>query len=344
MRRALRLEPRGKLSDLVNTTPYAALAVPMTEPSGRQVVVAIVKATFTIQGNGRVALADAQSPVRPNEVPYDLDRPSSSLRYPSDLCPMKRGADVVVVGEAVSPRPVTVMDVAVRARDLTAPLRVHGPRVYYKGVMKVAVGAAAPFERVPLVYELAYGGATADLGLIEDRNPAGLGVARSASDLVGARAPQIEHPAHPITSASDRPAPAGYGAIPAHWSPRRERAGTFDDRWREERMPLMPPDFDVRHFNVAHPALALEEPLRPGDPIAALGMTPEGLLQIEVPALRAVVWARFDGGPPVRARPAIDTLLLEPGERRFELVVRQSFPIGRGRVVLRELGVDLDDA
>lgn len=315
----------------------------MTEPSGRQVVVVIVKASFTIQSGGRAALADAQAPVRANEVPYDLERPWSSLRYPSDLCPAKRGTDIVVVGEAVSRRPVVVMDVAVRARDLTAPLRVHGPRVYYKGVLQVSVGPAAPFERVPLVYELSYGGATADLGVIEGQNPAGLGVARSPADLVGTRAPQIEHPAHPITTAADRPAPAGYGAIAAHWSPRRERAGTFDERWREERMPLMPADFDVRHYSVAHPALTLEDPLAPGDPVAALGLTPEGVLSFEAPALRVVLWARFDGGPPVRVRPSIDTLLLEPGERRVEIVARQAFPIGRGLRVLRELGVDLDD-
>lgn len=333
--------------NLVNTTPYAANAVPMTEPSGQKVVVMIVKASFTIQAGGRVALADAQVPVRLNEVPHDPDRPWSSLRYPSDLCPSKRGADVVVVGEAVSPKPVTMMDVAVRVRDVTAPLRVHGPRVFYKGVFQIAISAAAPFERVPLVYELAYGGATDDLALIEQRNPAGRGVAASASDLIDTRAPQIEHPAHPITTGgaigNNAPAPAGYGAIAAHWSPRRELAGTFDERWQSERMPLMPADFDLRHYNVAHPSLALDEPLAPGDPVTAMGLAPEGLLSFELPALRAIFWARFDGGSSVRLRPSIDTLLFEPSERRFELIARQAFPIGRGQKVLREIGVDLDD-
>lgn len=307
-------------------------------------MVTIVKATFTIQADGRAALADAQVPVRMNEVPHDVERPWSSLRYPSDLCPEKRGTCVVVVGEAVSRRKVAVMDVAVRARDLTAPLRVHGPRVYYKGVFQVSIGDAVPVERVPLVYELSYGGATEDLAIIEGRNPSGIGVARRPSDLVDTRAPQIEHPASPITTAADRPAPVGYGAIAAHWSPRRERAGTFDDRWQKERMPLLPADFDVRHYHVAHPSLTLAEPLLPGDPVAALGLTEGGLFSFEVPALRAVLWARFDDGPPARVRPAIDTLLLEPGERRVEVVVRQAFPIGRGKRVLRELGVDIDDS
>ncbi|MGK3986469.1 DUF2169 domain-containing protein [Sorangium sp. So ce136] len=331
-------------ADLVNTTPYAALAVPMIEPSGREVVVVIVKASFAIRADGRASLSDEQVPVRVSEVPHDLERPWSSLRYPSDLCPIKHGTDIVVVGEAVSRRPVPVMDVVVRARELTAPLRAHGPRVFYKGLFQIAIGEAAPCERVPLVYELAYGGATADLGRLEPRNPVGRGVARNPAELVDTLAPQIEHPAHPITTAADRPAPVGFGALAAHWSPRRERAGTFDDRWREERMPLLPADFDPRHYNVAHPSLTLDVPLVPGDPIAALGLTRDGPFSFEVPALRAVFWARFDRGEPVRMRPTLDTLLLEPGERRVEMVARQAFPVGRGYRVLRELGVDLDEA
>jgi hypothetical protein len=45
------------------------------------------------------------------------------------VCVAKRGTDVIVVGEAISPRPVTAMDVDVKVRDVQIPLRVHGPRV-----------------------------------------------------------------------------------------------------------------------------------------------------------------------------------------------------------------------
>lgn len=326
----------------VNATPFTAIAHPVTEASGRKVVVVIVKGTFESR---RGALVRAEPrPVRMNDTPNDDSNPWSSFRYASDLCAQKRGADVMVVGEAISARPVVAMDVAVKVRALTAPLRVHGPRVYYASVGQVVVGPAAAVERVPIVYEKAYGGAIAETQRIEERNPSGVGFAARPADLVGRPAPQIEHPANPIRSAADRPDPAGYGPIASHWSPRRERAGTFDDRWKQERFPLMPLDFDLRYNNVANPALWLDEPLRPGDPVGVIGMSTEGIWSFAIPRLPVLFHARFDGAQAVSLQPEIDTLVLEPGEQRLEIVARRVFPVGRGREVLRELRVDLDDA
>lgn len=327
--------------DLINATPLAAVAHPLTEASGREVVAVIVKATFDVR-RGAVVPAEPR-PIRADDVLYDDESPWSSVRYPSDLCPQKAGADVVVVGSAIAPRPVAEMEVAVKMRDVTAPLRVHGPRVYYTRLGQVAIGPAAPTESVPIVYEKAYGGVTAEPLLIEERNPSGVGFARSPADLDGKAAPQIEHPGRPIKGGGDRPNPAGYGAIATWWSPRRERAGTFDDRWRADRFPLMPLDFDVRYYNVASPGLMLEEPLRPGDAVAVMGMSVERLFRFDVPPLGVVFCARFDTGRAARLPAAIDTLLIEPGEQRIEIVARQVFPIGRGREVLRELRVDVDD-
>jgi hypothetical protein len=327
--------------ELSNATPFAAIAHPLVEPSGRQVVVVIVKGTFEAR-RGAIVRAEPR-PVRLNDVPHDDKTTWSSLRYPSDFCPQKGGADVIVIGDAISPRPVIAMDVAVKVRDLTAPLRVHGPRVYYASVGQVVIGPAAAVERVPIVYEKAYGGVIAQPQRIEDRNPSGVGFAARPADLVGQPAPQIEHPAHPLKSATDRPDPAGYGPIASYWSPRRERAGTFDDRWKQERFPLMPLDFDVRYNNSANRSLLLGEPLRPGDPVGVMGMSTEGVWSFVVPRLPVLFHARFDGGRAVRLAPVIDTLLLEPGEQRLEIVARQVFPVGRGREVLRELRVDLDD-
>jgi len=221
------------------------------------------------------------------------------------------------------------------------PLRVHGPRVFFAGVFGVGIGPAAPFERVPLVYERAYGGQSDDLSIVELRNPSGVGVAARAADLVGKRAPQIEHPERPHTSAGDRHAPVGFGAIMSHWSPRREHAGTFDARWRATRMPLLPEDYDPRYANVAHPSLQLEEHLAPGDPLRVLGMSLEQLA-LELPPFPIVAAARYDTGERVEARPPIDTVIVLPEEQRIEIVARAAFPTGRGRRVLREVIVRTD--
>jgi hypothetical protein len=322
---------------MINVTRYAVKAVPLVEPNGRPVVVAIVKATFEVRSDGKLALAEAQEPVCLSDEPIDPQRPWGSLRRASDLCPFKVGTDIVVWGEAVADKPVTALDVALKVRDVTHPLRVHGPRVYYKGVAGVAISPAAKFERMPIVYELAYGGATDDAFVVERRNPAGRGVAKNAADLVDTPAPQIEHPAHPITSAADRPDPVGFGPIPSHWLPRADRAGTFDDRWCEDRMPLLPVDFDARHYNVAHPSLLAEAPLVAGDVVATLGLTPRGLWRVELPDLGVRLDARYDHGERLSVCPGIDTVVLEPSFGRVTLAGRKAFVKGRGKMKLREL-------
>jgi hypothetical protein len=327
----------------VNETRYAALAVPLVDRDGRDVVVTVVKATFTTSERGTLLPADAPSPVRPIDVPRDPDDPRSSLVFPSDIGLDKLGADVIVVGDAVSSRPVKVMDVAVAVKTRVAPLRVHGPRVFYEGLLGVAIGPAAPFERAPITYEFAYGGASDDLTVVELANPSGVGVAKRAADLVGKRAPQIEHPDRPHASAADRHPPMGFGAIPSHWSPRRELVGTCDERWRTSRMPLLPEDSDVRFANVAHPSLRFEEGLLPGDPVRVLGMSNEPFL-FSLPPLAASVLARFDGGEREERRIPIDTVIVLPGERRVEIAGRVIFPSGRGKRVLRAIEVRSTDA
>lgn len=325
-----------------NATDLAATDIPYVDAEGRDVVIAVVKGTFEIDARGRVQRAEEPSEVRLADVPYDPDAALGSVRYPNDVCTEKRGTDVVVVGEAVSRAPVTVLDVAVRVRELSAPLRVHGERLFYRSITGVKIGPAAPFERKAIVYEKAYGGASSDWGVVEERNPAGVGVAARTSDLVDRPAPQIEHPLRPHLSASDQHAPAGYGAILPHWSPRKEHAGTFDKAWKETRMPMMPLDFDVRYHNFAHPSLQIPEHLVAGDKVAILGMRLEGLFQFDLPRLGVVVHGLFDEGK-VTVRPPVDTLLIEPSRSRFEIVVRAAFPMGRGKNVLREIRVDTDD-
>jgi hypothetical protein len=323
---------------IANASHFAALAVPSTGPDGRDIVIAVVKATFVFR-EGRAVLADRQVPVRAADVPYFPDAPVSSIRYPSDLCPEKRGTDVIIVGDVVAPGPVPSSDVAVLIREREVLLRVHGERVYCEGLAGVVLGPAAPFERKPIVYERAYGGATADRELVEERNPVGRGVAKTAAELVGTPAPQIEDPAHPITSAEDRPAPAGLGAVSPHWMPRRGYAGTFDDAWLRSRMPLMPADFDLRHHNVAHPALQFDEPLAAGEFVAILGMHEDGLWSIDLPAVPVTLSGRLHDGRRVTVRPLIDTVLIEPGKDEVQLTVRHAFPLGRGKSLLREIRV-----
>jgi hypothetical protein len=320
-----------------NKSPWNALPVPLLDAQGRDVVVAIVKATFHVDPSGAVTLSDEQRPIRMVDVPRTPDDPSSSLVYASDVCVEKRGTDVVIVGDAVAPRPTARADVAAWIRDRYLPLVVHGLRTFYDQVVRVGIGPAQPFERWPLAYEYAAGGASADLSVVDARNPSGVGVARRSADLVGTRAPQIEH-AEPRNASIG---PAGFGPIGTHWSPRRELAGTFDAAWQATRMPLLPLDYDIGHANFANPLLVLEPHVTAGDSVRVLGMSIDPFV-CALPALPVVVRGRYDTDERVVVRPLVDTLVIEPEARVLELVARAALLAGRNRRILRELVVEAD--
>ncbi|MEZ4439196.1 MAG: DUF2169 domain-containing protein [Polyangiaceae bacterium] len=322
----------------MNSTPYAALDAPIEDPRGVLMALTVVKGTFRFDGTP----ADHRMPVRWADVFWEPDAPQgSSIRWPSDLALAKHGSDVVVVGEARSPRPTKRVDVVVRAGQRRVHLRVHGERMYYRGAGgRVVVGEGAAFVQKPIVYERAYGGISADALLSEPRNPIGRGMAATEDELVDTPAPQVELADEPITSAGDRPAPVGLGAIAANWQPRAGFGGTFDERWQKERMPLMPEDFDPRFNNAAHPLLQLAEPLAPGLSFGVDGMSLDGPIAAQVPDLGVTVTGLFDDGS-VRPEPLVlDTLVIDTEGARFAVSGRVAFPVGRGPGRLRAIRVE----
>lgn len=324
-----------------NNTPFAGIDVPLTDHEGRDMVVVIVKATFSVRQDGSLQRAEKPSPIRVNDELLDPDAVESSLLYPTDVAIGKRGTDVIVLGDAVSVKPAPVVDVAVKVGARVTLVRVHGQRLFYKSSFGVSIGPAAPFTRRPIIYERAYGGHTEDHVLVEPRNPAGIGIAKRKTDLVDKPAPQIEDPRFPHTSAGDTHAPVGLGAIRSHWSPRKDYAGTFDPTWETKRAPLMPRDFDIQFYNVAHPSLVFQEGLLPGTPIAIRGMTEDGVLTFALPDLGVVARARFEESGVRQVPLPIDTVLVEPSRSRVEVVLRTTFPMGRGKNLLRELRAEL---
>ncbi|MFO0551172.1 MAG: DUF2169 domain-containing protein [Polyangiaceae bacterium] len=327
-----------------NATSYAAQAVNWVDERGADVVVILAKATFVRRGTDWVR-ADEQLPIRMADVPTHPEAVAegreSSVRYPSDLGGVKSGADVVVVGEAISPRPTRTIDIAVRAPGKKVAIRVHGERCFYKGPLGIKLGPATPFERIPVSYERAYGGASQDGAIVDWRNPAGRGVFKSESELDGAPAPCIEDPARPIEGA-EAVTPVSLGAIAMWWSPRKDLGGTMDDAWRATRMPLPPRDFDRRFYQVASPQLQMDRPLQEGDVLAVSAMSEGGLCDVTVPALPLVAHLRRNDGSNVAVRFAIDTAVLEPTEGRVAFTLRQIAPLGRGRTLLREVRLDVD--
>ncbi len=322
--------------ELHNSTPFAAALVPGLDRRGRGIVTVVVKGTFAL-GRTSDALPAAQAQVPIAHADTWHGKPgASSIRYESDLCPAKPGTDVLLVGHAYAPSAgATSADVAVEVGPIRKVVRAFGERHYQTAVGGAALSKPQPFERVPLLYERAFGGVdTSDDDprnhAADRRNPVGTGfvAAPESNRFEGRPAPNLEAPRQLIRGPGDRPPPAAFGVIGRDWLPRAAHAGSYDERWRRERCPLLPDDFDERYFQTAAPDQVATPHLRGNERMRVSGATPHGELGFALPGVALDVSLRLKGAA-LRHRPVLDTLLVEPDERRAVLTWRLTVPCGR---------------
>lgn len=308
---------------LENDSPFAAKLTMLHDRDGVETVFAIVKGTFVLDASPRVA--DEQLPIT-IDAEYHGDPATSGIKRPSDVSLTKPGTDVVLVGSAHAPNGsmVRVHDVSLSAGPLMKSIRVFGDRAWTGGA-GYSMTDPEPFTTMPLIWERAFGGRdeTDDGAHEEPRNPVGTGfrLPGGREPIEGTRLPNLEDPDEPITSWKQAPEPACFAPVAAHWEPRRSYAGTYDAQWQQTRAPYLPTDFDERFLAIAPPGLSSATPLQAGDPVVLRGLTPDGLVQFRLPAVRPGVEFVLDGAPNERPA-ALDTVILEPDEGRFSLVWR----------------------
>ncbi|WP_224244448.1 DUF2169 family type VI secretion system accessory protein [Hyalangium gracile] len=330
------------LPELNTRTDATVELLPKFGLDGAPCYVVVIKQRFSVQPMGAVR-RETGAKVRLVDEPWDPDVPESSIRYPSDACLRKPSTDVVVVGSAVAvdAQPVTELDVRVQVGPVSKQLKVFGLRVWFKGALGMTLTPPKPFQSLPLRWEYAYGGMdTSNPKELahEPRNPVGRGVVADSDSLLHKPGPQIEDPDDLIRGARSRPAPAGVGPIGPGVEPRLRYAGTYDDRWQKERMPLPPLDFDERHNQVAAPGLICPSYLRGGEPVLLVGLHEDGPLEFELPRLAFYVGSQTVDGTQEH-RPVLDTVLLEPNERRFELTWRSLVPVPKWARELKSITV-----
>lgn len=273
---------------IINQTPFAAERSWVRDRDGAEVWLVAVKGTFLIYPDGALELAALQEPVL-GAPRYAGALNTSSLVQDSDLYLCKPATDVVLQGHAHAPRgePTTQVDIMLQVKERAKTLRVFGDRRWDRGAFGLDLTPPTPFVRLPIGYERAFGGVDEYVEPSEAawdrRNPAGTGYALAARHLVDRRAPNVEDPRMLITSWKDRPAPAGFGPIAGHWSPRVDFAGTYDRRWQDERAPLSPEDFDDRWYQCAPMDQRVLPYLRGGEKIEIRNVTPLGQLSFHLP-------------------------------------------------------------
>lgn len=163
--------------------------------------------------------------------------------YPLDMALPKACPEFLVSGYAygkyASDPHACACEVGVRIAGLEKRLRVCGDRQW----AGARITAPRPFERLPIDWDLAYGGA----GCAD--NPRGRGA--HAREGAPRDLPNVEYAHSPMRFAHEQPAPAGFCPVDAAWPARAGLYGALDRQWQEEDCPGFPRTLDPRYFNIA---------------------------------------------------------------------------------------------
>ncbi len=321
---------------LKNATPFAAGIAVFPNEQGIDTLFTMVKATFELDGGW--TLADEQLPPQVEDE-YWGEPGQSSIKIASDFHTGKPATDIVMLGSACAPeqRQVRQLEVKLSVGQLSKSVRVTGDRVWQNG----QISSTKPFFSMPLVYERAFGGRhdiDEETYLAEERNLVGCGFAgkRSAKDMEGLALPNIEEPTDLIRYYNDTPVPAGFGFCSPNWLPRRQFAGTYDDAWQKTRAPYLPQDFDKRFLNAAHPDLIYPGYLQGGEPFSVSNMHPDGVINAVLPQVSVVCGISLQGQshkPPMN----LETVILEPNEKRLSMVWRAAFECDKKVLKISEI-------
>lgn len=284
----------------------------------------IVKGTFALRPGERAAAL-------PEDEQDDLsgdvlrgDDPPGSVSYTTDFALFKPFADVVLAGTCHPPggRPTPACEATFQVGSWRKTLAVIGPRAWRPGILGKRMSDPAPFDRMPLVYEQAFGGPG------HAKNPVGRGVAAVSTAEMGEAhlLPSVEDPERLITSPRDRPPPAGFGAYPMTWPQRMAKAGTYDKAWLAERWPWFPDDFDWSFFNAAPPDQQLRGWLRGDETLRFVNLRPGGgTYESALPGLR-IRWLVHETlgreGRVVEVPLRLDTLQVDMDAERAWIVWR----------------------
>lgn len=276
-----------------NQTPFAIERLAVCDADGKDLLLVLAKATYQFDEKGNTAISTEQIPVELADQYYG-EPGKTSIKYASDFSFGKQSTDVTLCGNAISPKgKSTEIDVSLEIGKIKKTVKVFGDRYWKNSIAFVTKSSPEPFEKIPIKYELAFGGVDTsnsdpEKHDYEKRNSVGVGFRAKRSQIIidNSKLPNIEDPRKLISNPDDKPTPAGFGFIAPYWQPRLSYAGTYDDNWKKTRMPLLPGDFDFRFFNTAPQELVSEGFLKGDEKVKFTGASNKGTINFSLPGVK----------------------------------------------------------
>jgi hypothetical protein len=330
-----------------NPTGLVVEALILADEETMPLAVPLVQGTWHIGEGGSLSWLPKQPPLRPGGEWYGDPATTSQRLEPQAAFIKPMGTDIVLLGDAHAPqRGATEGQVGVRVGSVRKVARVLGDRRLVRGLAGLTITPPAPFERIPIVAERAFGGwdrrhEDALRHRCEWRNPVGVGFFDAALPLEGeAVLPNFELPEHPFRAFGDAPPPACFGFVSPDWEPRRSLAGTYDEAWSKTRKPLLARDFDRRFFQSASAGLTTQGHLLGDEEVVVIGASPEPRVAFQLPASGTLVCElELRSRGRMALQPLLDTVIIDMGLRMLTLQWRAHLPLPRGPHDLRSVGL-----
>ncbi|AKJ29687.1 DUF2169 family type VI secretion system accessory protein [Caldimonas brevitalea] len=321
--------------ELVNATRMEVGHTLGLEPSGRELLVIVIKGTFRLPATGEpVQLHDEQLPLVMADT-FTGEPGYSAPYFEIDFAPRKHRCDILLQGSAYAPqgRPVERVGVGLQVGPLRKTFSVVGNRRWETGLSGIGSTPPTPFTRCSISYDVAYGGVDQEH---EDPakhdayalNPAGRGFRKHfKSEWVDGRPlPNTEEIGQEVRQPDGDYRPMAFGPVGRGWEPRRQWAGTYDQQWLDDHFPFLPPDFDERYYQAAPPDQQIEVP-RAAHEVVLLNLTDDGHRRFLLPHFEAPVHIFPRHGERENLNAALDTICFEPDQGRFTMSWRVTRPL-----------------
>ena len=321
--------------NFTNATKFPAAYTMGMEPSGRELLVVVVKATFTIpEDGGEPRTAKRQMPL----VEADAFEGEPGLSAPiveCDFVPRKPKCDVILNGSAHAPggNPADQVPVLLQVGSFSKSFNVVGNRAWVNDPFGWKATRPVPFVRMPISYGKAFGGR--DVSDPDEKNHrwyganhAGIGFHSNlyARIVEGKPLPNTEEIGKPVEKPDGKYRPMAFGPIGRAWDPRFRLAGTYDKNWLDNVCPFLPADFKDEYYQCS-PADQQIPPPKGGEEVVLVNLTPRGRTTFKLPAFAPEITFFPKAGASEQTRSTLDTVVFEPDLGRFSCVARASRPL-----------------
>jgi len=334
--------------ELINSTRMIAGYTMGMEPTGRELLVVVVKGTFRIpaQSGEPLRLHEEQAPLVMSDVFFGepgLSAPS----YEMDFAPRKHRCDVLLNATAYAPegRPVTRVTVGARVGSWSKSFDVVGDRVWEAGLGGIGASATTPFVQMPISYDRAFGGTDNKSENPADHdaymlNPVGRGFHKQLKSewVDGSPLPNTEETGHAVSWVDGKYRPMSFGVIGRHWEPRYRYAGTYDQHWLDHVFPFLPADFDEQYYQAAPLDQQMSKPM--GEQLVTLlNLTPDGRREFLLPHFDAPIHVFPKRGEREEITAHSDTVVIEPDLERVTITWRVARPLRKKMLEIAQVVV-----